>query len=75
VRSGGARAALAAVFVELLAAACGGEEEPEAVPAESTSPVAAVAVQFEGAEAFAICGGETAWIADVVAGVLSRLER
>jgi hypothetical protein len=56
------RAALAAVFVVFLAAACGGEEEPEAVPAESTSPVEAVAVPFEGAEAFAICGGETEFL-------------
>ena len=63
------RAAAVAIVVVLLAAACGGEDEPQAVPAESTSPVETVAAPLEGADAFAVCGGEVDFLPQFAATV------
>jgi glutamine cyclotransferase len=53
------RAALAALLVVLLAAACGGGGDvPEAEATSSESRSENVSSPFDGAEAFAICGGE-----------------
>ena len=56
------RAALVVILAVLLAAACGGEDEPESTPTESTSRVETVTAPFENAEAFAICGGESEFL-------------
>lgn len=59
------RAPLAALLVLILLAACGGEDGAEVADteaAESSSRVETVAAPLEGADAFAVCGGETEFI-------------
>ena len=66
------RAPLAALLVLLLLAACGGEDGAEVAQteaAESTSRVETVAAPLEGADAFAVCGGETEFIPQFAATI------
>jgi DNA-binding beta-propeller fold protein YncE len=53
----------------LLAASCGGDDEPQAEATSSESRAEAVAPPFEGADAFAICGGEVDFLPQFAATV------
>jgi hypothetical protein len=63
------RAALAALLVVLLAASCGGEDEPQAEATSSESRVEALTPPFEGGEAFASCGAEVDFLPQYAATV------
>jgi hypothetical protein len=66
------RASLVALLVLLVLAACGGEdgaEVAETQATETTSRVETVAAPLEGADAFAVCGGETEFIPQFAATI------
>jgi streptogramin lyase len=64
------RAALVALLVLLLVAACGGEDgEPQAEATSSEIRVEAVAPPFEDADAFTSCGGEVDFLPQFAATV------